>query len=219
MTEAPFLRATRESYDALVADHVDRLGSELGDKPLDRALLAAFAEWVQAAGNARVADVGCGPGRVTAVLEDLGLDAFGVDLSPEMIALARRTHPDVRFEVGSMLALDIPDASLGGVLANYSIIHVPWEHRADVFAEFHRVLAPGGQLMLVFQVGDDRQHYDEVDGLAISLDWYRQQPDDVAELLHKAGFHVRVKVVREPEAGAEKTPQGYLLAYKPADVG
>jgi hypothetical protein len=58
------------------------------------------------------------------VLNRLGLDAFGIDLSPGMIALARRTNPDLRFDVGSMLALDLPSASLGGILAYYSIIHI-----------------------------------------------------------------------------------------------
>ena len=55
--------------------------SELSAKPLDRALLAVFAELVQATGIGPVADPGCGPGRVTAHLHSLGLTAFGVDLS------------------------------------------------------------------------------------------------------------------------------------------
>jgi SAM-dependent methyltransferase len=86
MTEAPFLRATRDSYDAIAADHADIVSSRPAAQPLDRALFAVFAEWVRAAGNGPVADVGCGRGRVTVVLQDLGLDAFGVDLSPEMVA-------------------------------------------------------------------------------------------------------------------------------------
>jgi SAM-dependent methyltransferase len=143
-----------------------------------------------------VADVGCGAGDVTRTLNDLGVQTFGVDLSPQMVALARRRYPDLRFEVGSMLALDVPDGSLGGELASYSIIHVPWERRGAVFAEFRRVLAPGGQVMLVFQVGDEHRRRDEVDGVAISLDWYRQQPDEVADLLAASGFQVRVRAVR-----------------------
>ncbi|AVT34903.1 MULTISPECIES: class I SAM-dependent methyltransferase [unclassified Plantactinospora] len=219
MTEAPFLHATRESYDALSVDHLHIVATELPRMPVDRALLALFAEWVTATGNTTVADVGCGPGRLTKALHELGLEASGVDLSPKMIALARRAYPELRFEVGSMLALEIPDASLGGLLANYSIIHVPWERRPEVFAEFRRVLAPGGQLMLSFQVGDDRKRYDRVDDLTISLDFYRQQPEEVAGLLAEAGFEVRLKAVRAPDSERELTHQGYLLARRPVAAG
>ena len=213
MSEAPFLAATRASYDAVAAEYADMVSASLDTKPLDRALLAAFADLVLAGGNRLVADVGCGPGQVTVVLDRLGLDAFGIDLSPRMVALARRTHPGLRFDVGSMLALDLPKDSLGGILAYYSIIHIPLERRMEVFTEFHRVLAPGGQLMLAFQVGDDHGHRAEAFGKSVCLDWYRQQPDEVAELLRRAGFEVRATSVRQPDA-AEKTPQGCILAGK-----
>jgi SAM-dependent methyltransferase len=90
---------------------------------------------VRAAGARPVADLGCGPGRVTAHLHALGLNAFGVDLSPQMVAVARRTHPGLRFDEGSMLALDISDGALGDIVAMYSIIHIPQEQLPEVFAE------------------------------------------------------------------------------------
>jgi SAM-dependent methyltransferase len=214
MSDTEFLAGTRDSYDATVAEYVDMFGSDLDGRPLDRALLATFAELVRAGGNGPVADVGCGPGRVTIVLHELGLDAFGIDLSPGMIAHARRTYPALRFEVGSMLALDLPDASLGGLLGYYSVIHVPWERRPEVFAEFHRVLAPGGLLMLAFQVGDDCLHLDEAFGKTINCDWYRQQPDEICQLLRDAGFALWATVLRERD-GVDKTPQGFVLARKP----
>jgi ubiquinone/menaquinone biosynthesis C-methylase UbiE len=217
MVDSAFVAATRDSYDALAAEHADVVASGLDDRPLDRALLGAFAELVRAGGNDLVADVGCGPGRVTILLSKLGLDAFGIDLSPGMLEVARRTYPQLRFEEGSMLALDLPDASLGGLLAYYSIIHIPWEQRAQVFAEFHRVLAPGGVLMLVFQVGDDRGRRTDFLGTALQLDWYRQQPDEVAGLLREAGFEMWMTAVRE-RADTEKVSQGYLLVRKPAVV-
>lgn len=128
------LAATRDSYDALAAAHPDRVNADLDNRPLDRALFAVFAELVRVGGNRPVADVGCGAGRVTILLSRLGLDAFGVDLSPGMVALARRTYPQLRFEEGSMLALDVPAATLGGLLAFYSIIHIARERRQQVFA-------------------------------------------------------------------------------------
>jgi SAM-dependent methyltransferase len=229
MVGDPFVRVTRESYDAAIADYLAKVaagasadrwpvGPDIAVHPLERALSTAFAESVRATGNATVADVGSGLGRATAALAELGLDVFGVDLSPAMVTMARRDHPGLRFEVGSMLALDIPDGSLGGVLASYSIIHVPWAHRPRVFVEFHRVLAPGGYLLIAFQVGDERRHFDGFDGLAFSLDFYRQQPDDVAALLATAGFDVRMRMRREPE-DREHCPHGAVLARKPPAPG
>ena len=89
---------------------------------------------------------------MTAHLHSLGLSAFGVDLSPAMIVVARRAHPGLQFNEGSMTALDLTDGVLGGIVAWYSIIHTPPERLPVVFAEFYRVLGPGGHLLLAFQV-------------------------------------------------------------------
>ena len=90
MTEPLYLRTTRAAYDAVAVEYAERFRSELEARPLERAMLAAFAELVRGAGAGAVADLGCGPGRVTAYLHSLGLAAYGVDLSPQMIALARQ---------------------------------------------------------------------------------------------------------------------------------
>ena len=212
-----FLQATRASYDAVAGDYAEQFREELASKPLDRALLGWFAELTQAAGP--VADLGCGPGSVTAHLNALGVPAFGIDLSPEMVAVARRLHPGLRFEVGSMLTLDLPDGGLGGITAWYSTIHVPDERLPEAFAEFHRVLAPGGHVLLAFQVGDEPVHRTEALGHALSLVVHRRRPDHVAELLSRAGLSMRATILREPEdyrGGVEKTQQAYLLARKPS---
>lgn len=153
---------------------------------------------------------------MTAYLAGLGvgIDVFGIDLSPEMVAVARRSHPGLRFEVGSMTALDLADGSLAGVVAWYSIIHTPPELLPVVFAEFHRVLAPGGVLLLAFQVGDKPRRLEHAYGHDISLVAYRLSPDAIIELLGQAGFVVQSRTVREP-AGFEKTQQAYVMAGKP----
>ena len=215
MTEASYLSTTRTAYDAVAVRYAELFGDYLADLPLDRALIAAFAELVRAADAGPVADLGCGPGYVTAHLGGLGLDAFGVDLSPTMIELAREAYPDLRFEVGSMTALDIGDEALGGVLAWYSTIHTPPEEFPAVLTEFHRVLAPGGHLLLAFFQADD-----DAEVLAQPFDHkvttgYRWSLDGAAELLRKAGFTESARLSREPNED-ERFPRGHLLVRKPA---
>lgn len=209
-----YLDATRAGYDAMAADYAEHFKHELAARPLDRATLAAFAEMVRADGAGPVLEVGSGPGDVTAFLHERGLDVSGVELSPGMLAVARRAHPGLRFDEGSMTALDVPDGALSGLVAWYSIIHVPPERLAPVFAEFHRVLAPGGHLLLGFQVGDEPLHLAEAFGHVVDLRFHRLLPDRVAGQLTDAGFAMLSRLVREP-ADWEKVQQAHLLARKP----
>ncbi|WP_271222550.1 class I SAM-dependent methyltransferase [Streptosporangium carneum] len=207
MTDSPYLRATAQAYDAVAGRYADFVRGELAQVPLDRAVLAAFAEFVRAAGAGPVAEFGCGPGRVTAHLRDLGLDVFGVDLSPAMIDLARRAYPDLSFEVGSMDALDLADGKLGGIVAWYSIIHTPPEELRSYFAEFRRVLAPEGHLLLAFfeSEGGPVTVFDHAVTPA-----YRWPIDDLAELAREVEFVEVGRMLREPREG-ERFRRGHLL--------
>lgn len=207
MTEPADVAVTRTAYDTVAADYAELLRDELAAKPHDRAVLATFAELID---DGLVADIGCGPGRVSAHLAALGVDVFGIDLSPEMIAVARRSHPELRFELGTMDGLDLPDAALSGIVAWYSIIHTPPERLPQVFAEFVRILRPGGLLQLAFQVGDERRRIESAYGHDVSLDAYRLRPERIAELADAAGFALEAQLVRSPERG-EKTDQAFLL--------
>jgi len=211
MSEPVDVTETRAAYDTVAADYAALLADELASKPIDRAMLGTFAELVTANGGGPVADLGCGPGRVTEYLAGLGMNAFGVDLSPGMIEVARSRYPGHRFEVGSMDALDIDAASLAGAVAWYSIIHTPDDRQPALFGEFARVIRPGGWLLLAFQVGDDVVHLERAYGHDLSLDTRRQQPERIASLLDAAGFDEFVRTVRAPE-GSEKSPQAYVLA-------
>ncbi|WP_066934737.1 class I SAM-dependent methyltransferase [Microtetraspora fusca] len=218
MIEADHLHTTRESYDRLAGTYADFARPLFEQEHLDRAMIAAFAGFVRAGGDGTVADIGCGPGHVTAHLHTLGLTAFGVDLSPEMIDLARRAHPHLRFDVGSMTELDLADGTLGGVLARYSIIHTPPQRVAEAFAEFHRVLAPGGLLLLSFQAHDEPSAQPEPFDHKVALA-YRWSPDHVVGLLRETGM---VEVARLILAGREDTtrgfPQAHLLLRKSAEA-
>jgi SAM-dependent methyltransferase len=209
-----FLTSTRVFYDAIAEDYAARFENELAARPVERAILGVFAELVR--GRGTVADLGCGPGRTTAHLTALGVDVYGLDLSESMLAIARRENPGLRFERGSMLDLDLPDGSLAGALCWYSSIHTPVDRLGELFAGFHRVLAPSGPLLVAFQVGDEPRHYDSAFGHDVSLSFLRRRPDHMAGLLTDAGFVLHSRTVRETDESLdETTPQAFLIARKP----
>lgn len=195
-------RTTQQPYDEYAEIYAEKFSDSLAKYPLERGLLTAFAEWAKAVGGP-VADLGCGPGHVTAHLSSLGLDAFGVDVSAGMIAQARARNPELRFEVGSMAALDIPEASLGGIVSRYSIIHTAPEEVPGVLAELRRVLAPQGCLLISFPSTDDASE------LTVSYDHtvvtaYRWWPDHFSALLQKAGLEEVGRLIERPEPDAPR---------------
>ncbi|WP_405973518.1 methyltransferase domain-containing protein [Streptomyces sp. NBC_00988] len=215
--EAEFVISTRTFYDAIAEDYADHFAGERSAKPRDWTVMAGFAELVSrgAGDGGQVADLGCGPGRSTAFLAGQGLDVFGLDLSEPMLAIARRENPGLRFRQGSMLDLDIPDGTLAAAVSWYSSIHTPVDQLPHLFAEFHRILAPDGYLLLAFQAGDRPLTLDQPFGHPVTLDFERRRPELMAELLEAAGFVLRSRTVREAEEElGESSAQAFLIARK-----
>jgi SAM-dependent methyltransferase len=206
--------ALTHSYDAVAEAYADRYAGELAHKPLDRALLDYLATDVQA--DTTVADAGCGPGHIAAYLHERGCHTVGIDLSPAMIALARRRNPGLRFEVGSMLALPLEDASLGGMVALYSIIHLTADELPVAIREFHRVLMPGAPLLVSFHMGDEVRHVDELLAVPVSVDFHFRRPAAVAAALEAGGLVVEATLERQPYTAIEApTKRAYLFARRP----
>ena len=204
-----WLTDARESYDTVAEAYAQRV--TLDGVPVVRGMLALFAERVRAV-DGRVVDVRCGPGHVTAHLRDLGLDAFGIDLSPAMVRLARRDHPGLRFEVGSMTDLDVPDGSVGGALAWYSTIHVPDDEMPTVAAHLHRVVLPGGVAALGFHVGDESVRTTQgYRGNPMNVDVHRRSVERVSGWLRHAGFVIEAHLLLDPDADV---PGGFVLARR-----
>ena len=221
VSEPTYITATRAGYDAIAQGYAEAFRAPLENAPLDRGLLAGFAELVRRDHpDLQVLEVGSGPGDISAHLHGLGLVVRGVDLSPRMVELAGRAYPHLSFEVGEMSALEVPDASLAAVVSWYSLIHIAAPSRPAVVAELRRVLRPGGYLLLAFQVGVDTLHFDEAFGHTVDLDFHRLGLDEVEALTESAGLTTVARLVRAPEqpGPAAAVPQGFVLTQlRPGD--
>ena len=207
----------RSSYDSVATAYADHMVDELaGGSPLETWVLDQV---VAHAAGGPVVEVGCGPGHVTAYLADAGADVTGIDLSPAMVAEARRRFPDGTYEVGDLRRLMRPTSAVGwsAVLGWYSLIHLAASELPDAVAALARPLAPGGLLVLAMHAGSDVPHFDEWFEQPIDLDFVLHHPEDVAAVVRAAGLVDVEWYLRSPfEGKGETTQRLYVVGRSPA---
>ena len=131
-------------------------------------------------------------------LKKLGVDVIGIDISPGMIEVAKRTYPSVEYRVGDMVDSDMPDESLGAIVALYSIIHLERHQVRPTMSEMFRVLVPGGGVLVSFHKGRGALHEEESLGKPIPFDCTLFEPDEVRQVMEDVGFVVEMVAVRSP---------------------
>ncbi|HEX2134133.1 MAG TPA: class I SAM-dependent methyltransferase [Actinophytocola sp.] len=138
------------AVDVRRLDTVDgyRLWARAYDDPDNAAFLdeALLTELVDPLPAGVALDAACGTGRVTRLLTDRGHRVIGVDSSPDMLDRARLRLPGAEFRPGDLHRLPVADGEVDLVVCTLALTHLP--DLAPVFAEFARVLRPGGHLVL-----------------------------------------------------------------------
>lgn len=189
LAEGPHARDAKVSaaYDSLAGEYATRLAADLEDTPFERWLLERA---VELAGDHPVADVGCGPGLISAYLRDHGARVVGSDVSPRMVAQARLAHPDITFEERDLRRLMRPaDADgWGVVLAWYSLVHLAASELRDAVDALVRPLRPGGYVVLSVYAGPSIRHLDELWDIPIDLDVVHHDPATVITAAEAAGL-------------------------------
>ena len=165
--------------------------------PADLSIVSQWADEL----DGPVLDLGCGPGHWTAFLAERGghsggdghsghaplsaLDVTGVDPAPAFVEHARRDHPGIRYEIGSAEHLSADDASLGGVLAWYSLVHHSPDAIDGPLREVARVLRPGGRFLVGFFEWPALERFEHT----VVTAW-RWPVDELAARLEAAGLTV-----------------------------
>jgi SAM-dependent methyltransferase len=199
------------TYNVVADAYAEQFFDELSRKPFDRALLDAFA--ADCEGRGTVLDVGCGPGHVARYLSERGAKTLGFDLSLAMVELARKLNPGLAFKAGDMRALEVTDGSLAGIVAFYSVIHIPRPAVGGVLAGFRRALAPDGRLLLAVHGGSGSIHRDEFLGRRVHFEARLFSLGEIVSLVESAGFWVDEARQRVPYEFENPTPRLYVRAH------
>jgi SAM-dependent methyltransferase len=204
--------SVRRSYDKVAEDYLAGFRDELAGKPYDRALLEALIERTEP--GTAIADLGCGPGHVTAWLAGHGVPATGIDLAPNMVAAACREFPEADFRQGDLLDLPAKDGEFGAAVALYSIIHLAADELPRAFQEVRRVLRPDGLLLVAFHTGDEVRHLDDWFGHEVDVDFRFFTTRHVVGELERSGFDIDVNLERRNHPEEVATRRAYVVARR-----
>lgn len=203
----------RDGYDQMAEVYTNHVSLEMTAPSIVRSLFESFAHQVQQQNPGKVADVGCGPGHITAFLASLGLDIFGIDISPSLLEIARNAHLDIRFEIGRLASLPVETDSLQAIVSRHSLIHTPANLVPAALDEFARVLAPDGLLFLsFFGSAAPASHGDPFDHAVTTA--YQLDVDVMGDLLNSAGFTEQLRMIRQPKEDERQLPHGTFFAKK-----
>jgi len=102
--------------------------------------------------SARILDVGCGSGvPISAYFVSTNCKVTGIDISVEMLKLARQNVPSADFIEMDMCDSNFPDEEFDGITAIYSFFHVPKEKQGALLQNFYRMLKKKWRLVFLYQ--------------------------------------------------------------------
>lgn len=177
--------------------------------------VALFADRLQP--DSEIVELGCGNGLPFTAQLAKHHNVTGIDISPVQIERAIQNVPKASFSAQDMTEVSFSDDSLDGVLALYSIIHVPREKHANLLGSIYRWLKPGG-LFLASMGSSDSKQWIEEDWFGAPMYWSHFGPETNSRLIADTGFESKLDEVTElvnPHDG-EIERHHWILAKKPA---
>ncbi|EGB15719.1 Methyltransferase type 11 [Pseudodesulfovibrio mercurii] len=130
-----------DEYGRIAALYDPLVGPPL--RPVHRAMAEALAR----SGNA-VLDLCCGTGLLTGQALALGLSVTGADLSPHMLAVARRKRPGATYILGDAASLPLPDHAFDAAAVSFALHEKPRDKALGILAEARRLVHPGGTVLV-----------------------------------------------------------------------
>ncbi|MGC9779307.1 MAG: class I SAM-dependent methyltransferase [Candidatus Heimdallarchaeota archaeon] len=176
-------KIVREGYNKAAQAYLDKRHKDLEEMNF----LPEFSSYIQKGG--KVLDTGCGGGLPFTKYLSERFDVIGIDISEKQIELAKKNVPKAQFIRKDMTNLDFPNAFFDGILAYYSIIHVPREEQFDLFANFYRMLKVNGVAFFSLHSTDDPESVFD-DFFDTKMFWSGFDKETNIKMLKDIGFKI-----------------------------
>jgi ubiquinone/menaquinone biosynthesis C-methylase UbiE len=177
-------KLTTETFNKIAEIYAEKYFNDQTDIPFVDKFLSLINS------NSRILDIGCGPGNFTKYIIDKGFHTEGIDLSENMLAIAKRKVTNSKFQIMDMRKLNYPKNSFDGLLVAYSLIHVSSDEIVDTLKGFSEVLKKGGKILIIVQAGESDRIVEEplLKGAHIFINFFTR--NKIENYLEKTGFKV-----------------------------
>lgn len=165
--------------------------------------------------GARILDLGCGPGNNITTLQNLdGSYSFtGVDLSSDLLDIAKTKHPDCRFLNKNICTLKVEE-QYESILASFCVVHLTHAETENLIEYIAGSLVDGGSLYISFMEGDS-SGFESTSFSEDEIFFNYYQADDIITMLRERGLEVKEKSTQDyPEQDGSFTTDVFIFASK-----
>lgn len=197
----------RKGYNTLSADYTKIRKLSTRDRKYIDLLLERLPK------GSRVLDLGCGGGTPSTKELARTYKVVGIDFAKNQIKLARKNIPNAKFHQMDMTKMTFEDEEFDAVFSLLAIIHVPRELKVQLYKDIHRILKPGGFLLIA--IGCDNWISEPGDDFMGEPMYWSQWGGELSkEMIEKAGFKIIQASIEEAWFGGELERHFFVLARK-----
>jgi 2-polyprenyl-3-methyl-5-hydroxy-6-metoxy-1,4-benzoquinol methylase len=150
--------------------------------------IKTFANRVNKGG--KILDLGCGPGHHSKYFSSLDFNVIGIDLSSEMIEIAKKESDNGNFQVMDILNLNFEKKSFDGIWASASLLHVPKYKIKSLLRKLKKILVNDGILYISLKEGLGSEMINDVRYGGVNKFYVYYQPEEIENLLNSIGFKI-----------------------------
>lgn len=205
--EQDYREVTRHSYDETAVEY-----QENTVKLQPEVKAQAFLSYLPS--HSLVLDLGCGPGRDAKYFVEQGHRVVGVDISSQMIDLARASVPEAEFFVSDIESLDLSPESFDAIWASASLLHVSKQAMPGALTALYRALKPGGVFYLSMKKGEGEELKADHRYGGVEKFWNYVDEAELIDLLEDQGFQILAQDTHDKSTSYQTHPWISVICKK-----
>ena len=184
-----------DTYNKIAQEYDKEFGNDYSDTPY----VDKFLNYLE---GKKVLDIGCGVGNLTKYIMDKGFNVEGIDLSKEMLNIAKQKYSDIKFYEMNMKEITLRK-KYDGIMLDYSLFHLTKKEVIEVLPKYYDLLNSNGKILLILQYGQGERIVNEPlkEGLKIFINYYSQ--DEIIEILKNNRFKILYTDLKKSESEFE----------------